>query len=173
MMSNLSPDTPITVANLLEFLRQGWGKLWDYLNTLTPEQLTQKTDAAGWTIKDHVMHMALWEVGIAALLERQSRTDAMGFDESVWDLPIDEVNAILQQRYKHLEWEDVKSRFTRIHERLLKVVTSLNDADLVRPYKAFDPKTDEDDRPVIEFIVGNTFEHYEEHLPWLKAIAES
>jgi len=48
-------------AELITRINQGWDDFTTYLKTIEPEYFTIPTDAAGWTAKDHVMHLAVWE----------------------------------------------------------------------------------------------------------------
>ncbi len=162
----------ITVANLKQRVKQGWTDLWAFLNDLEDADFTQKKDHVGWTIKDHVVHIAFWEVGIAAILKKESRTDAMGFPASMWDMTTDAINEAIQKRSRGLSWVEVKALTEETHERLLSAIDGLADEDLTRPYTYFDPSVDISE-PVLEYIVGNTFGHYEEHLPWMRAIVDS
>ena len=46
-----------------------------------------EVDAAlgdGWSVKQHVAHLAAWEDSLTALLERRSRPAAMGVPDDVW-----------------------------------------------------------------------------------------
>lgn len=51
---------------LLIRIEQGWNEFQAYIQTLSAAQLAGPTDAAGWTAKDHIMHLAVWEDGIDA-----------------------------------------------------------------------------------------------------------
>ena len=70
-------------AELLEKMRTGWNELLAFIATLTPEQMSTPTDAAGWTMKDHLMHLAVWQEGVYALLEGRDRAAAMGVPQDV------------------------------------------------------------------------------------------
>ena len=62
----------ISKAELLARIQSGWDQFSAFLTTLTPEQLTRPTDAAGWTVSDHLSHIAFWEGSIPAWLRGQS-----------------------------------------------------------------------------------------------------
>lgn len=164
-------DETISVANALSQMANGWTALSDYLDTLTPDQWTGRTDAGGWTVKDHVIHLARWEEGVTALLEKQSFFGGMGVDESVRQQGVDAVNAFMQQRDKNLSVGEVREIFRQRHDRLTEVVAAMKDEDLTRPYNYYAPDSDQDDE-VIWYLVGDSFGHFEEHMPWIKAIAE-
>ena len=52
------------------------------LRLLSDEQMT-KPGPSGWSIKDHLAHLAVWEMGIAELLRRRPRFAAMQVEEAV------------------------------------------------------------------------------------------
>jgi len=159
-----------TQSELLAQMESGWNDFLAYLATLTPEQMTGPTDAAGWTAKDHVMHLAVWEQGIAALLNREDRREAMGLDEAAWDgHDYDDMNGLIRDREAGRSLDDVMQAFRDVHGQLVARISAMTDADLNRPYSAYadDPGND---RPVVGYIVGNTFEHYAEHQPWIEKI---
>jgi hypothetical protein len=157
-------------AELLARIQQGWDELHIYLNTLTPEQLITPTDAAGWTAKDHVIHLAVWEESIIPMLEGKRRDEAMGIDKEMWKRHnFDEINAVIQQRHKAMELPDVMQTFNDYHQRVLEKIQTMTDEDLGRPYNHFQPKSTQD-APIIAWITGNTFEHYSDHATWIAAI---
>ncbi|HLV36093.1 MAG TPA: ClbS/DfsB family four-helix bundle protein [Spirillospora sp.] len=166
----MSNETLPSKSVLLANMQAGWDKLQAYIQSLTEAQLTGPTDAAGWTGKDHLIHLAVWEGGVVALLNRQSRREYMGIDEATWaNDDFDATNAIIQQRHKDMPLADVLNTLRDTHRRMVETVESLSEADLRQPYSAYDPTTDSDS-PVINRIIGNTYAHYAEHIPWIDAI---
>lgn len=164
-------QSPPGQAQLLAAIDIGWNDLNRFLAALSPAQLSEKTDAAGWTVQDHAVHLAVWEDGIAGLLARQSRADAMGIDAATWASGgYDAINAVIQRRYHHLTWAEADAQRRQRHERLIAQIAALSDADLLRPYRFYDP-TSTQELPVVGWITGNTFAHYAEHRPWMQAIA--
>ncbi len=169
MTENSTPNK----AELLTRIEAGWNELNARIQALTEAQLTGPTDAAGWTGKDHLMHLAVWEGGIVALLNGQSRREAMGVDEAAWESKeYDRINAIIQQRHKDLPLAEVLKTFRQVHQRMIDTLENLTEEDLQRPYSSFQPIFN-GDGPIINRIIGNTFHHYAEHLPYIDAIVKS
>lgn len=166
----MAEEQVMTKAELLQHMQQGWNDFNAYLKTLTPEQLTRPTDAAGWTAKDHIMHIVVWEDGIDALLSGTSRRERMGLDQATWDSrDFDQMNAVIQQCHKDKSLAEVMQTFQTVHQRLIAKIETLTDADLQRPYKHYQSDSTAD-KPVIGWVKGNTYEHYAEHRPWIAAI---
>lgn len=163
----------ITVDQLLTRIQVTWDDLNRFLADLSAEQLTGLTDAGGWTVKDHVIHLAVWEDGIRALLQHQSRPEAMGIDEALWNSSpsSDDLNVVIHRRYRDMPLDEVMAVFHAKHQQLIDTLRGLSDEDLQRPYRYYAPDTDRE-APVLNWIAGNTFGHYEEHKPWMQAIAE-
>jgi uncharacterized protein (TIGR03083 family) len=159
-----------TQADLLAQIDRGWNALLAYLATLTPAQMTGPTDAAGWTVKDHVMHLAVWEKGIVALLNGEDRREAMGLDEAAWDShDYDVMNAVIRDREAGRSLDGVMQALHDVHAQLVARIRSLSDADLNAPYQRYAPDSD-NTHPVVDYITGNSFEHYAEHRPWIEQI---
>ncbi len=169
MMNDEISNAPVTKANLLRFIAQKWQPLQAYIGTLNEQQLTELTDAAGWTVKDHLIHLHVWESGVRGLLEGQPQWQGMGLDAAAWDKDTDEINAIIQQRHKDMSLAEVQQTLAQGHQRLLDTINSLEDTDFVRPYNTYDTQATQT-KPVIDWLVGNTFMHYHEHQPWIEAI---
>lgn len=165
----MSDQDALNKANLLRRIEHGWNDFQTYLGTLSEAQLTDPTDAAGWTGKDHIIHLAVWEDGMSALLDGKSQWEGMGIDQATWERGEDPINAVIQQRYHDLPLNNILQTLRRSHERLLEKVNAMTDEDLLRPYRHYNPNSDEE-RPVIWWVVGNTFMHFAEHKPWIEAI---
>jgi uncharacterized protein (TIGR03083 family) len=172
-MLSLTEETAMTKAEFLAALDKGWKDLQSYLHTLTPEQMIQPTDAAGWTVKDHLMHLAVWEDGMHALLQGLPRYDTMGVEKAIWEGgDFDQINAVIQQQHKDMPLDEVKRTFHDVHQRLIAQLGTLSDEALQRPYNSYQPESGRT-YPVVQSLMGNTFEHYEEHMPWMDAMVKS
>ncbi len=159
-------------TELLEKTYISWDRLNAYIATLTEPQRTQLTDAAGWTVKDHLIHLAVWEDGVCALLNKQNRAAAMGVDAETWSRwDFDEINAVIQQQHKDESWAAIEAKRRASHKRFVEQIEATSEADLARPVKDFQANSSSK-TPVIEVVEGDAFSHYDSHLPWIKAIAE-
>jgi len=162
----------ITTAELISRMQKGWDDFQAYLKTLTPEQMTQPADSAGWTVKDHVNHLATWEDGVYALLEKKPRYEQMGVDKETWDgHDTDAINAVIQKQNHDKPLDEVLKKFEDAHNRLIEKLQSMSSKDLLRPYRYYQADSTAE-KPVFGWIVGNTYEHYAEHKPWIAAIVE-
>jgi hypothetical protein len=165
---------PTTKAELLQKMEEGWNTFHAYVSTLTPAQLTEPKDAAGWSAKDHLIHLAVWQDGVSAVLEQkgETRPGAMGLDAETWAQDFDAMNAVIQQQNRDLPVETVLERLRAAHTRMFNLVSALPEEALFLPYKRYDPSSKRR-RPIIGWIVADSYAHYAEHTPWIQAIVAS
>jgi hypothetical protein len=157
-------------AELLEKINAGWDEFQTYVATLSPADFTSNIDAAGWTVKDHMMHLAVWEDGIRALLDGQSRHHHMGLDDTTWETgDFDMMNAVIQQQHRDKPLDEVLAALRDAHTGLMAKLDTLSNDDLQRPYNTYQPDPKRVD-PVINWIEGDTYAHYAAHQPWIAAI---
>lgn len=157
---------------LLAKMQVSWKRIMTYLKNLSMEQLSIPTDAEGWAVKDHVIHLAIWERGLLALLNKESRPEAMGISDEIFSGGWELINPIIYQNNRHLPADDVLQIFQKTHEDVVSIIEAMDDEDIQRPYRYFAPETDEE-RPILVWISINTYKHYDDHLPWIKAIVEN
>ncbi|MEP6985606.1 MAG: ClbS/DfsB family four-helix bundle protein [Chloroflexota bacterium] len=166
----VADQKPLSKAELLDKLQTGWESVNNFLAPLTDTQLLLLTDAGGWTVKDHVIHVAAWEDGLTALLDKQDRRTHMDIDEATWSSGDDPINAVIQKRYKDLSWAGVQQKRQEIHHKLLKQIDAMNDETLQGAYGAYNTNS-KSSRSITEYVSGQTFDHYAVHIPWMAAIA--
>jgi hypothetical protein len=165
-MTEFSNEDVISVANMKRRIEHFWGELQHFLGTLTDEQFTFFTDAKGWTIKDHMVHLAIWEDGLKSLVDGGTQREGMDIDEATWEQDVDRINDVIYQRYRDLPLNEAKRKSQVSHETLVANLYALTDQDLMRQ------TSDDSTVPLIGKIAGNTFGHYAEQMPWMQAIVE-
>jgi uncharacterized protein (TIGR03083 family) len=160
-----------TKADLLRHLTADRQALEEVISGRSDEELT-RPGPEGWSVKDHLAHIAAWERSGLALLSGESRPAAVGVsDELFAEGEDDAVNDEVRKRDADKSLAEVLSEFRRVRASTIAAVTDLSDEDLQRPYSYYQP-TDPDNSqtPVIETLVGNSSEHDVEHTEWIKGI---
>src|SRR5688572_25512497 len=98
MTEHSHPALPTTKAELIDQLANGRKHLEELIASLSEDQL-MRYGSDGWSVKDHLAHLAMWEVGMAALLRKQPRWEAMGLDrEAVAQHDTHVMNAIIDRK---------------------------------------------------------------------------
>ena len=84
---------------------------------------------------------------------------------------------ISQVRLLAMDTPDQALAFSRdTHADLMRRMREMSDADLRRTYNHYqpnDPRDPHDDRPVVDWVAGNTYDHYTEHVGWINQLIES
>jgi hypothetical protein len=157
------PDYPTNKSELMERIQTSRAELEAVLQPLSEAQLI-KPGPSGWSIKDHLAHLAIWELGIAELLRRRNRFAAMQVEEAVKEgKSEDEINAIIYRNHAHLLLAEVMDLFNQAHQKLVEALRDLSFEDLLKPYADYVPEGDERQDPVAYWIRGNTYGHFDEH----------
>ncbi len=168
----MEDQTPKTKAELLPRIERGKAAL-DTLIRSVPDQMLVTPGADGWSIKDHLAHLASWQTSLAALLRCEPRYEAMGLDlEFVERSGIDEMNARIDAQNKKLSLDEVRARLESSYHAVLDALSALSDDDLRKTYSHYQPDEPGTDSgaPITGWIAGNTYEHYEEHMEWIRAL---
>jgi hypothetical protein len=176
----VTDEDPANKDEFLDQLERAWTELQATLDGFSDEQMTQRTDQVGWTVKDHLAHLVVWEEGITALLRREPRWEAMGVTTAQAETRLepmteDELNQVMRDRMQGLSLAEVRERLRSAHEALESQVESMDGEELLRGYSHFAPDEpgEETGSPVLGWVDGNSAAHYREHLPWIRGIAEA
>jgi hypothetical protein len=162
-------------AEMRERLAAGLDKLLAAIGGLDDRQLTEPRDAAGWNVRDHLLHLAAWADGIAALLRREDRWATMGVaDPDPGPIDYDAMNEQIVAPLRHLSAAEARARLVAADTRVRQAVAALSDEELEQPYGRYAPPfTSDEGHPVGAYIAGNTFGHYEEHLPYIQRLVQA
>lgn len=161
---------PLYKAVVLHRADQVWARVEQIVSGLSESQLTTVRDSRGWAIKDHLAHLMVWEQSLLALLQGRSRDQALGLDDTTYQkIEVDDVNQIIYQRHQDRTLDDVLTTSRRSHHELRAAIDALSDNDLLKPYSHYQPNNPpEQDGPVVLWIIGNTYGHYEDHITWIQ-----
>jgi uncharacterized protein (TIGR03083 family) len=158
-------EEPMTRNELVDRIERSWRELDGLAGNVDDESLEAPV-ADGWTVKDHLVHLAAWEESLLALLEGRDRAAAMGVT-GMEEAGTEAINAAVFDQHREEAPDLALAGFRQTHRRLLDRLEQLSDEDLSLPYSHFQPGADEE-RPVGGWVAGNTFEHYAEHLSYIR-----
>jgi hypothetical protein len=162
---------PSTKGTFIKAIDESWAELQSFLRALTEVNASGR-DKNGWTVKDHVMHIAVWEDSVAVLFRDGQRHEALGIDEAFYnEATFDEINEVIKERYSDVPLRQAVSRLNEVHGALMAEVRALTEAQLATAVRDYFPRAPRgDDRTVIDFIYWNTGDHFTEHLPWMRRL---
>jgi uncharacterized protein (TIGR03083 family) len=156
------------VNALIERIESSWNELTDLVAKLGPDALT-RTAGDGWTVKDHLAHVGAWEHSLLGLIEGGDRLQAMGVHAPVNE-DTDAINEAVRQLHSSESAEQVMEYFRDSHSKLMAALAKLSDADLLKPYAHYQPSAPDRQQPVSDWVAGNTWEHYAEHIGWINQL---
>ena len=157
----------MNAAEVLSKVEGGWHELDGIARGLDDEGLSLHRAPDGWAVKDHLVHIAAWEHWLLALFEHRDKLAAMGAGEAARE--IDSVNDVVYRNHQDDSARDALAYFRDAHARLLPVLRKQSTEDFERPYKSFfDPGAESDEQPVLVAVAANTYEHYAEHVQWIR-----
>jgi hypothetical protein len=141
------------------------------------QELTGLRDAGGWTVKDHLYHLAVWERGIRYLLQGKPRHEGMELTEQQFnELDADEMNAIIFEKNRDRSLADVMQVFHDEHRVMVEFLESdqITWDDLQKPYAHYASHQSEvdDSHPVLFWVFGNTAGHFDMHQTWIEEILQ-
>jgi uncharacterized damage-inducible protein DinB len=170
-------DEPQTVEEIRATMEAARAALRSLLAGLDDAALLAPRGPDGWAIKDHLLHLAAWERGVAAMLRRQDRWSAMGLTDAQAEQAGDfnDINALLQEQARARSSGEALAELEAAHGAMIEALATLTDADLQRAYDSFVPAAADPNAgpPIFEIVNGNSWGHYAEHIEWIiDALAE-
>jgi uncharacterized damage-inducible protein DinB len=129
----------------------------------------ERADDGGWTVKDHLFHLAIWEE--VALARAEGTTGEETIRAVAGEAPAEELEDVdrLNERIRaHFAGEDLtaaRARWDAVHDRLRRVLERLPDERLTRPFDSKRPEL-----RLLDTIKSNTCDHYLEHLAVIREL---
>jgi hypothetical protein len=158
----------MTKDELLERIRTAKAELDAVLAEIADDVMIGPHPAGEWSGKDQLAHLAAWQELLLARMRGIPEEDMLGFDpERYATMEIDEINAFLHDRDAPMSLDDARAAFGRTYAEVVGLLEAMDPATLEAPYRADLP-----DRPMMDAVVGDTYEHYEEHLDLLVPLTE-
>ncbi len=147
---------------------------WEALLAEVGEPRMERPGVAGdWSVRDIVAHVTAYERGLVEWLEAASRGECLSFPDL--DHPdVDYRNAAILRENEGRPLEDILLESRRVFQRLLQVVQALSEEELVDPERTawyVTPRWKEA-RPLWKCIADDSYQHYHQHVPGIRAWLE-
>jgi hypothetical protein len=141
-------------------IHEEWEALAAVVSALDEGHIIRR-DEGEWSVKDILAHIAAWEkfLIVNQFLGLPAAEALCVPPEVVERASEDEVNAILYERNRDKPLAEVQSDWFETHRWLMSELAKLEEAQLKKAALCFG-KTP---RPLAQWVVFNTYEHYEEH----------
>jgi uncharacterized damage-inducible protein DinB len=152
-------DRPRTVAELLSRIARERGALEEAVSGMSDEDFV--TTSGGWSVKDHLAHVAAWERRLLGEMQGDRAAARFGPDEAIFDTGnTDAINAMIHARHRDDSPETVRAEFRAAGEALHAAIAGLDAADLLQPVRPDDPMVD----TLADLISWDTYRHYPDHV---------
>jgi hypothetical protein len=149
-------------VELLNKIRAARDLIDTAISRFSTEQMLEPGTLSGWSAKDVLAHLGWWEMRAADIYGSLSRGSnprmVIAEDE------VDRVNNRVIEEYRAQPLSEVLAFENQAYRYLLTIAETAPEADLFNAYRF--PWTS--GQPFVDWIMRNTYEHYEEHLPILE-----
>ena len=150
-------------SELLEALKKGRQRMSDTIEDLSDEEMEAPGVMPGWSVKDILVHLTLWEAELVKLLWQASQ-GVKPTTVHFRDISVDETNARWHAENKTRPLDRTLVDFDGVRKQTIRRVESFPEKALTDPdYYAW-----LDGTPLWEWIAKDTFEHEAEHIPQIE-----
>jgi hypothetical protein len=162
-------EMPTRADEVLEDVHAARAEIEAIIEQVSPEQMTQVTDDGGWSIKDHLIHIAEWQTRGIGVIEGVASWESLNIDEDTYQSnDIDSINDIIFNRNQNLDLRDVLVAFRKSQERVIMTLEQMNEDDLERS----SPDHIRDQYPrLIDLIEANFAGHDRDHVEDIRQLA--
>ena len=130
-MSEPFPN-PERQEEVLANIRDARAELEASFAGVSEDKMTGPVTDGGWTIKDHLSHIAEWQRRALAVIDGNHPADGFQIDRETFEqfADVHELNELLFQRNRDRSLSDVVEDFRETHQLVEQRVEQMSDADL-------------------------------------------
>ena len=165
----MADKLPQNTSDLLSQIELKWSELLKVVDRLTPMQMITP-DSGGWSPKDNLAHLAAWMNFMReCYLDKKPAHEAMGMEAATYG-KLDEtgINAVLFERNRGRTVSDVLEGLKLSYKEVVETLKKMPFTDLMKPLRDNDPEK----QPVIQWVLGNTSEHFVEHRATIEKVIQ-
>ncbi len=164
--------TPASGAELLARMRASRAEIELLVAPLNEEALLVP-GGDGWSLRDHLGHLAFWARSIVSLLRDGNRL-GLGITEDEYGTlfpsgGVDAVNGAVLANVRIFRGTSARQLFSEAHAEFDAAVEALGDDALTRTYRSFEVTGPE--QPVVGWIIGDSYGHDADHIESMRALA--
>lgn len=158
----MSTELPADKDALMARIQQARDALEAVIAPLSDEQLAAPGPDGGWSVKDHLYHLATWAQVQLARMQGRPEWTVIDLDEATYQTVIysapdfRDINAIIERRGKDLAPAAVLAHFRDAYAQLVAEVERWSYTDLLTPIRPDGPT-------VLKQLSGDSYEHDDEH----------
>ena len=171
-MSEDFPAIP-SVQEIVEAMETSWGALQAVLDGADDDDLARKTDAAGWSAKDHLVNLDAWANSVLVMMrDGRPQWEGLGIGRDLFEEEdYDRKNEAIRQRSLDASLAEVREGFASTHDEFVALLRGMTDEAINRPCDDYVPGAG--DFEIAHKIMGNTYMHYDEHRIYIERILAS
>jgi len=153
-------DAPGDKQDLIQRIRDERNKLTALLGNISENEMLIPLEEDGWSVKDHVAHIIVWEKRMVEWLDVVERGDVPQQlpPGMTWD-DLDRWNEQTFEENRERELKEVLADFDHIADEVVLAVEAIPENLLMRA----DSLAWRSSSPLWEMVAANTFWHYPEH----------
>ena len=158
-------DTPKDKQDLIQKIRDERERLRVLLGNLSENEMLIPLGEDGWTVKDHVAHIVIWEKRVVEWLNVVERGEVPQQlpPGMTWD-DLDRWNAQTFEENRKRELKEVLADFSEFTDEVVQVVETIAEELLM----IADSLAWRSGSPLWEMVAANTYWHYPEHRETIK-----
>lgn len=160
--------TDMTKDQLLDRIERAHAAFEAALAGLSEAHMAEPGVQDDWSIKDILAHITFWHRRLSYLVGTAQRgepfTSLRGPDED-GQAAVNRANAENYAANQHRPLDELRAEYAQAYDQALASVAALTNADL----QAGSQISAALGGSVVELIAGDTYEHYQEHLPPIQA----